>query len=59
MTAREAFGVVDTAIARATHLPVSYVTASEALESLRAALERLDEFEADQPDKENGKECEL
>lgn len=46
MTPREAFGVVDGAIARATNLPVSYVAINEALKTLQAALGRLDKFEA-------------
>ena len=46
MTTREAFGVVDGAIARATNLPVSYVAINEALRTLQGALEKLDALEA-------------
>ncbi len=56
MTPKDAFGVVDGAIARATNLPVSYVVVSEALNSLQGALEKLDEFERVQ--KRNGRERE-
>ena len=45
MTPREAFGVVDGAIARATNLPVSYVVVNEALKTLQVALDNLHEFE--------------
>ena len=45
MTPREAFGVVDSAIARATKLPVSYVAINAALNALHMALDRLDHLE--------------
>lgn len=57
MTPREAFGLVDGAIARATNLPVSYVAVNEALKTLQVALDKLDAFEAGQ--KREGQEGEV
>ncbi len=46
MNPRDAFGVVDSTIARATHLPVSYLVINDALSTLKAALDELDALQS-------------